>query len=276
MNFLPSANGRLVVIAFEGWNDAGEAAVDSARHLIAQWGLRPTATLVGDEFYDMTFIRPTIRRTESGPEIDWPRCTKHSGTVTGTAIRVEVLIGMEPSYRWQDYMAMLMEHIGDEDHVVLLGALLADVAHTRPLPVSTTADSAELAERFDVEPAEYEGPTGIIGALATALFDRGVAVVSQWVAVPVYAASSPSPKAVLALLGAFEDLTGLVVPQHELVEDARAWELGTDALVESDEDLAEHVERIEGMTDAAELPEASGDAIAREFERYLNRRRWES
>lgn len=275
MSFLPSAPGRLVVIAFEGWNDAGEAAVDTARHLVAVWGLEAHTLFSGDDYFDMTFIRPVLTRDAGGPRIEWPGCTAHTGTVPGTGLAIEVIIGTEPSYRWQEYIARLRERLADGDRVVLLGSLLADVTHTRPLPVSTTAEDTALLAEPEIEASEYTGPVGIVGVLATTLAAAGVPTVSQWVAVPAYAASSPSPKAVLAMLGAFEELTGLVVDQHELVDEARAWETGTDALVESDEDLAEHVARIEGMTDATELPQASGEAIAREFERYLDRRRRE-
>lgn len=275
MSFLPSAGGRLVVIAFEGWNDAGEAAVDTARHLVGAWDLSTETLFSGDEYYDMTFIRPAVRRDADGPAIEWPGCVAHTGVVPGTELPVEVVIGTEPSYRWREYIDRLRERFAPDDRVVLLGSLLADVTHTRPLPVATTAEDPALARELGIDEADYTGPVGILGVLSTTLAGDGMAAVSHWVAVPAYAASSPSPKAVLAMLGAFEDLTGLVVDQRELVDEARAWEVGTDALVESDEDLAEHVARIEGMTDATELPQASGEAIAREFERYLSRRRRE-
>lgn len=276
MTFLPPAGSRLLVFAFEGWNDAGEAAVDTARHLVSQWRLDATILFSGDDYYDMTFIRPVLHRADDGPQIEWPGCTAFTGTVPGTEVAAEVIIGTEPSYRWQEFVVRVLDRVHDGDRVVLLGALLADVTHTRPLPVSLTAEDPAVRQTDEIDAAEYTGPVGVIGVLSTALFERGIATVSQWVAVPAYAASSPSPKAVLAMLSAFEDLTGLVVDQRDLVEDARAWETGTDALVEADEDLTEHVARIESMTDATELPQASGDAIAREFERYLDRRRREN
>lgn len=273
MKFLPTDGHRLVVIAYEGWNDAGEAAVDTAHHLIEQWQLGLAEVHRCEEYFDMTFIRPVVKRTGHGPVVEWPRLQRWEGTIPGTDVAAEVWVGVEPSYRWTAFVDIIRDRLTADDRVVLLGALLADVVHTRPLPVSATAETAELSERFAVDVAEYEGPVGIVGVAAALLLEKHIPAVSLWVAVPGYAAGGPSPKAILALLGAFEETTGLVVPQHDLVEESRAWELGTDQLVESDPDLAEHVARIEGMTDASELPEASGDAIAREFEKYLSRRR---
>lgn len=275
MTFQPAADHRLIILAFEGWNDAGEASVDAARHLIAEWELEQVATLGGEEFYDLGFIRPTLHRDGGRARIEWPGCTKHSGLLPGTRTAVDVIVGFEPSQRWQEFTALILEHAAPGDAVVLLGALLADSPHTRPLPVSMTSEAdVEVAGEL-LERPSYEGPTGIVGVLSIALADAGIAAVSLWVAVPAYAASSPSPKAVLALLGRLEELTGLVLPDSGMVEDARAWERGTDALLEDDDDLAEYVARLEGMSDAAEMREASGEAIAREFERYLSRRRRE-
>lgn len=273
MSFLPADDDRLIIIAFEGWNDAGEASVDAARHLAAEWRLTAEATLGGDEFYDLAFVRPLVERTEAGPRIIWPTCTKYSGTIPGTGVGVDIIIGMEPNYRWREFIGVLRAHIGSGDRVIMLAALLGDVPHTRPLPVSATTDDPAVAESFGIPESDYEGHTGIIGALSAALYEAGTRALMVWVAVPAYAGSTPSPKAVLALLGIVEELTGLVVSVSEIVEDARAWEHGTDALVESDDELVDHVARLEGMTDASDLPEASGEAIAKEFERYLSRRR---
>ncbi|WP_349827815.1 proteasome assembly chaperone family protein [Brevibacterium litoralis] len=272
MSFLPPAGSRLVVIAFEGWNDAGEAAVDTARHLVEEWDLQLRSTTDCQSYFDMTFIRPVLHRGPEGPTIDWPQMRRFGGTVPGSDTEIEVWVGVEPSYRWQEFVDEILADLREGDHVILLGALLADVVHTRPLPVSPSTESTQVQAALGIPAAEYEGPTGIIGVFAADLYRRGVPEVSLWVAVPGYAATTPNPKAILALLATFEEITGLVVAQRELVEEARAWEAGTDAMVEDDEDLSEHVERLEGMTDASELPEASGDAIAREFEKYLSRR----
>ena len=153
-----------------------------------------------------------------------------------------------------------------------LGALLSDSPHTRPVPVTGTATDSGTARRLGVEPSHYEGPTGIVGVIQEASARRGLPTVSLWAAVPHYVAQAPSPKATLALVRRVEDLLDMPVPLGELVEDSRAWELGVDELAADDEEIADYVRQLEEARDTTDLPEASGEAIAREFERYLRRR----
>jgi predicted ATP-grasp superfamily ATP-dependent carboligase len=155
---------------------------------------------------------------------------------------------------------------------VTLGALLADVPHTRPLPISATSEHEEVAERFDLEASRYEGATGIVGVLADAAAQSDLPALSCWAAVPHYAGGTPSPKATLGLIAKLEELLDLSIPHGDLAEQSRAWEHGVDELAESDDEVAEYIHSLEQAQDTAELPEASGDAIAREFERYLRRR----
>jgi predicted ATP-grasp superfamily ATP-dependent carboligase len=156
--------------------------------------------------------------------------------------------------------------------IVTIGALLADVPHTRPIPVTATAEDDAAIHRFDVEASRYEGPTGIVGVLSATASDAGLPAVSAWAAVPHYAGASPSPKATLSLLRRIESLLGVTIPHGDLEESARAWERGVDELAQSDEEVAEYVQSLEEAQDTAQLPEATGDAIAREFERYLRGR----
>jgi hypothetical protein len=156
--------------------------------------------------------------------------------------------------------------------VVILGALLGDTPHTRPVPVSGITSDPDLARTMDLEETRYEGPTGIVGILQEACTHAGVPAVSLWAAVPHYVSQPPNPKATLALLNRLEDLVDLRIPLGELPEDARAWQLGVDQLAAEDSEVAEYVQTLEEARDTAELPEASGEAIAREFERYLRRR----
>ncbi len=153
--------------------------------------------------------------------------------------------------------------------VLSLGALMADVAHTRPIPISATSEDEQTQHRFDLEHSTYEGPTGIVGVLADAATQAGLTTISLWAAVPHYAGHSPSPKATLALLARLAQILGRPLPLGDLADSARAWESGINELAETDEEVAEYVEALEKAQDTAELPEASGDAIAREFERYL-------
>jgi predicted ATP-grasp superfamily ATP-dependent carboligase len=155
---------------------------------------------------------------------------------------------------------------------VLLGALLADAPHTRPVPVSAAASDPKLAAELNASPVDYKGPTGIVGVLAHACSDAGIPAVSLWASVPHYVATPPSPKATLALLRGVEDVLDMALPLADLSEKARAWERGVDELAQQDTEVAEYVRTLEESQDATDLPEASGDAIAREFERYLRRR----
>ena len=156
--------------------------------------------------------------------------------------------------------------------MVTLGALLADTPHTRPIPVTGTATEPDLVDRLKLEQSTYEGPTGIVGVFQDACVQLDIPAVSYWAAVPHYVAQPPCPKATLALLGQLEDLLECGIPLGDLPEDARAWERGVDELAEEDEDVADYVRALEETRDTADLPEASGEAIAREFERYLKRR----
>jgi len=182
--------------------------------------------------------------------------------------------GIEPNMRWRQFCAELLaasEELGAE-LVVTVGALLADTPHTRPIPVSGTATEPEIADRMKLEQSHYEGPTGIVGVFQDACTQAGLPAVSFWAAVPHYVAQPPCPKATLALLRRVEDMLDITVPLGDLPEDAKAWERGVDELASEDEEIGDYVRSLEETRDTAELPEASGEAIAREFERYLKRR----
>lgn len=176
--------------------------------------------------------------------------------------------------RWRSFCNELLgfAHELGVELVVILGALLGDTPHTRPVPISGTTSDSDLAQRMDLEETKYEGPTGIVGILQEACTHAGVPAVSLWAAVPHYVSQPPNPKATLALLNRLEDLIDVRIPLGELPEDARAWQVGVDQLAAEDSEVAEYVQTLEEARDTAELPEASGEAIAREFERYLRRR----
>ena len=189
--------------------------------------------------------------------------------------RVVLLVdGTEPSTRWRGFCAEILGVALDHEvrRVLTLAALLTDVPHTRPIPVSVTTQDPGNATAWGLELSSYEGPTGIVGVLQHDAAAAEVPGVSMWAAVPHYVAQPPNPKASLALLGKLEDLTGLVSPVAELREEADAWQRGVDELAGEDEEIAEYVSQLEQARDTADLPEASGEAIAREFEKYLRRR----
>ncbi len=272
---LPELVDPVLVCAFEGWNDAGEAASDSIDHLREVWGATPLAELDSEDYYDYQVNRPFIRMDETGvKELTWPTTRLHVARLPLATRDVILVHGIEPNMRWRQFVEEIIRLAGELDVtlVVTLGALLSDSPHTRPVPVTGTATDGRVAAALGVEPSHYEGPTGIIGVLHDACHRRGIPSVSLWAAVPHYVAQSPSPKATLALVRRVEDLLDVPVPLGDLPEDSRAWELGVDEMAEEDDEVADYVRQLEQARDAVDLPEASGEAIAREFERYLRRR----
>ncbi|MBG0739581.1 PAC2 family protein [Paeniglutamicibacter antarcticus] len=275
---VPVPEGERVTVmlaAFEGWNDAGEAASDCLKYLHRLWGARKIATLNPDEYYDFQFTRPSVRRnTEGARRIKWPTTKITKASVPESNLDVVFVHGIEPSYKWRAYTAELLAQAAalNVNYVVLVGALLADVPHTRPIPVTATSDDDELRTRMNLESSQYEGPIGIVGVLDELSLLAGLPTVSLWAAVPHYVAQAPSPKAQLALLNRIQDLLQVTFDTHEMNEDSEAWERGVNELATEDPEIAAYVHQLEEAKDTAELPEASGESIAREFERYLKRR----
>lgn len=275
-----SGDGKptVMVLAFEGWNDAGGAASASVRTLAQTLGAELVDKLTDEEFYDFQFSRPKVVRNPSGREIIWPSTTIMRAAPESSEFNLLFVHGVEPSFRWQSYTADLLTRAAEYDvaAVVLVGALLADVPHTRPIPASFSSENEQLRELLDIDEPTYEGPVGIVGVLAHTAYQAGIPGISLWAAVPHYVGQAPSPKAHLALVRKLEELLDLPLdPQEtgEIAEDAAAWERGVDDLAEEDEEIADYVKRLEEATDTTNLPEASGDAIAEEFERYLRRRK---
>lgn len=272
---VPELVDPVMVAAFEGWNDAGDAASTAVGHLDREWKGEVFAALDAEDYYDFQVNRPTVWLDGGVRKITWPTTRLSVVRVGGDKPRDLVLVrGIEPSMRWRSFCNEILgfAHELGVEMVVILGALLGDTPHTRPVPVSGVTSDPDLARTMDLEETRYEGPTGIVGILQEACTHAGVPAVSLWAAVPHYVSQPPNPKATLALLNRLEDLLGLRIPLGELPEDARAWQLGVDQLAAEDSEVAEYVQTLEEARDTAELPEATGEAIAREFERYLRRR----
>ncbi|GEB57936.1 PAC2 family protein [Streptomyces gardneri] len=272
---VPELIDPVMVAAFEGWNDAGDAASTAVAHLDREWKGEVFAALDAEDYYDFQVNRPTVFLDNGVRKITWPTTRLSVVRIGGDKPRDLVLVrGIEPSMRWRSFCNELLAfaHELGVEMVVILGALLGDTPHTRPVPASGVTSDPDLARTMDLEETRYEGPTGIVGILQEACTHAGVPAVSLWAAVPHYVSQPPNPKATLALLNRLEDLIGLHIPLGELPEDARAWQLGVDQLAAEDSEVAEYVQTLEEARDTAELPEASGEAIAREFERYLRRR----
>lgn len=265
----------MMIAAFEGWNDAGSAASSAVAALAETWRAREVRTLDPEPYHDFQVNRPVVGRDEDGNRIiQWPVTTVSVALSPSLGRSVVLVQGTEPSMRWRSYCNELLDAAEElrVGTVVTIGALLADAPHTRPIPVQTSSDDPQVQALLGVEASEYEGPTGIVGVLGHMAAERGLHTLSVWAAVPHYVAQPPSPKATLALLSALEEVLGEAVPTGDLAEDAEAWQRGVDELAAEDPEIAEYVRQLEEAKDTVELPEASGEAIAREFERYLRRR----
>ncbi|QOR72673.1 PAC2 family protein [Ruania alkalisoli] len=265
----------MLIAAFEGWNDAGSAASSALAHIAESWDVREVSRLDPDLFHDFQVNRPTISRDERGHRVlTWPSTTVSVTATPQRGRRLVLVQGVEPSMRWRDFCGQLLDIAEELDvgTVVCLGALLADVPHTRPIPVQTSSDDRRVQALLDVEESDYDGPTGITGVLTHLAADRNMHALNVWAAVPHYVAQPPSPKATLAILTALDELLGEPTPVGDLPEDAKAWQDGVDELASDDPEVAEYVQQLEEAKDTAELPEASGEAIAREFEKFLRRR----
>ncbi|MFD6856914.1 PAC2 family protein [Rhodococcus sp. NPDC060086] len=277
---VPDFRNPVLVAAFEGWNDAGDAATGAVEHLELIWDAEPFAELDSEEYYDYQVNRPQARLVDGVTrQIDWPATRLSACSPPGSDQDIVLLRGIEPNMRWRSFCDAILELIDDLGihTVIVLGALLADTPHTRPVPVTGTAYSAEAAKRFNLEKSRYEGPTGINGVLQDACVRAGIPAVSFWAAVPHYVSHPPNPKATVALLRRVEDVLDVEVPLGELPALAEEWEETVTSMTEDDEDISDYVRSLEeagdAETDISEvISKIDGDALAAEFERYLRRR----
>ncbi|HEU5034568.1 MAG TPA: PAC2 family protein [Mycobacteriales bacterium] len=268
-----TGTGRAMIAAFEGWNDAADAASGAIEHLEREWQSKPFAAVDPEDYYDYQVNRPTVRLVDGVTRrIEWPT-TRISVAKSGDR-EVALLRGLEPNMRWRAFCDELVDfaHELDVDSVVCLAALLADVPHSRPIEVHGSASDERLAETLGLSRSRYEGPTGVVSVFHEACATAGLTVVTFWASVPHYVAQPPCPKATLSLLHRAEDALDLAIPLGDLAEQAHAWEHGVDELAREDSEIAEYIASLEDRDDAAESPEATGDAIAKAFERYLRRR----
>lgn len=272
---LPVLRNPVAIAAFEGWNDAADAATAVVEHLQTVWRARPVTSLDAEEYYDFQVTRPVLSLGEEGARhIEWPGTRLLAASPPGAERDVVLLRGIEPSMRWRSFCDEVLEvcHALEVSHLVLLGALLADVPYTRPLPVSGSTSDTALAERLRLAPARYEGPIGVVGVLHEAALRAALPVASFWVHVPHYASSPPCPKAVMALLHRIEEILDLPVPLADLAEETAEWEARVRAAAEQDAELAEYLRELEQRAGDDGLQAATGDELADEFQKYLRRR----
>ena len=271
-----------MVISFSGWNDAGEGASGALNHLMSVWSeLLPKnlplliADVDPEEFYDFQVNRPRVFTDETNiRSISWPSAKVYAIELPHLDRDLVLVVGEEPSMRWRSFTHEILNLADDLEVSILvtLGSLLADIPHSRPISVGITTANSITADRFKIEISNYEGPTGILGAIHDECLRRGVDGVALWAPVPHYASGAPSPKVALALIHALEDFLGISIPQDELELASDTWEREIDSLTREDSDVADYVKSLEESKDAVDIPDISGEMIAKEFERYLRRK----
>jgi proteasome assembly chaperone (PAC2) family protein len=278
---IPLLREPIMIMAFSGWNDAAEAASGAVEHLLSGWrdkndDVLPEliANVESEDFYDFQVNRPVVSIDESEiRSITWPSTQVFGMVIPSMKRDLVIVTGVEPSMKWKSFTSDLLDLADDLEVslIVSLGSLLADTPHTRPISVTGTGAHPSIANRLGVSVSKYEGPTGILGIIQDGCMRRGIDAISLWAAVPHYASNAPSPKATLALINTLEEFLDVKIPLSDLPEKADAWEREVNDLAAEDSEIADYVKALEESKDAAELPDVSGDTIAREFERYLRR-----
>ncbi|MCE4024752.1 PAC2 family protein [Microbacterium sp. Au-Mic1] len=267
---------RIVVAAFDGWNDAGEAA-SAAAEQIDDGGYSLVHAADPELYFDYQWARPTLERDQAGNRsLRWPsaRMLRPAGAPESTEPRLWLLTGTEPARAWQAFSAEFIDAALSEDVTgfVTLGAMLSDVPHTRPISIFASSENAEVREALGIERSTYEGPIGILSALEHAAEEAGIPALSLWANVPHYVQTGgSSPKATLALLDRLHEVTGVDVPRGSLSTEAAMWEATIDAAAAEDEEMAAYIAQLETKRDTWESPDASGEAIAQAFERFFRR-----
>ena len=268
-----------LICAFKGWNDAADAASSAIQFVGSALGARRFATIDPEEFYDFQATRPRVRMVDGqAREVVWPAVELFEAKVPRAPRDLILMTGSEPSFRWRTFCKLVVEltEVLGTQLVVTMGALLADVPHTRPVSVTGLSSDPALVARLGLAPSSYEGPTGIIGILHAACQDAGLPSASLWAAVPHYIAATPNPKAALALVRKLEGLVGVAVDGSELESAAADYERQVNVAVQSDPDVQAFVERLEQAAgeEADDEPTAlpSGETIARDLQRFLRQR----
>ena len=278
---IPLLREPVMVIAFSGWNDAAEAASGAVEHLLSGWRDKNDdvipeliANVESEDFYDFQVNRPVVTIDDSEiRSITWPSTQVFGMAIPSMDRDLVIVTGVEPSMKWKSFTSDLLDLADDLEVslIVSLGSLLADTPHTRPITVTATGSHPSIANRLGVSVSKYEGPTGILGIIQDGCMRRGIDAISLWAAVPHYASNAPSPKATLALINTLEEFLNIKIPLSDLPDKSDAWEREVNDLAADDSEISDYVKALEESKDAAELPEVSGDTIAKEFERYLRR-----
>lgn len=268
---------RIIVAAFDGWNDAGEAASGAIGALRAAGEYEQVHAVDPELYFDYQYTRPSTRvNADGGRELDWPEASLWRPTRPAeSGPELWLLTGSEPARAWQAFVNEFLDVALRDDitGLVTIGAMLSDVPHTRPISVFASSQDERVREVHGLDRSSYEGPVGILSVFDQFFSQVEIPSASLWASVPHYVdTASPSPKATLALLDRLEELTGVGPAREHLRTEAAAWEASIDAAAAEDEDMAEYIRQLERTRDTWDSPDASGDAIAQAFERYLRRR----
>jgi proteasome assembly chaperone (PAC2) family protein len=278
---IPALRNPVMLCAFAGWNDAAEAASGALEHVLELLGAEDNAvvsTLIAeidsDEYFDFQVNRPQVSLDEfDNRSITWPSTQIFGVSVPSFPRDLVIVTGVEPSMHWKAFVREVLDLADDLEVslIIAIGSLLADVPHSRPISVGISTTHPALAKDLGLEISRYEGSTGILGVINDGALRRGIDAISMWAAIPHYASNAPSPKASLALIHTLEDFLEVTIPQGDLPNQADEWEKEIDTLALEDSDVADYVKSLEESKDAQDLPEVSGETIAKEFERYLRR-----
>lgn len=278
---LPELSEPVMIAAFEGWNDAGEAASTALEHLELSWDATPLDSIDPEDYYDFQVTRPLVRLADGvSRRVEWQTTRLSVAELPGTGRHVVLVNGIEPNLRWRSFCGELLDYIDvlGVTKVITLGAMQTETPHTRPTPVTGFSWDRDSAGELRVEPSTYQGPTGIVGVFHQACVEAGVPALSFWASVPHYVSQARVPKAAVALLHRVEEVLDVEVPLGGLPEQAEEWERTVSEMAEADDEVREYVRQLEEQATeeeraaASELTEASGDELAADFERYLRRR----
>ena len=270
----------VLIAAFRGWNDAGDAASFAAAHLGRVWSAEKFASIDPEEFYDFQAVRPHVELVDGiTRKITWPANEFWAARLESAAHDVILMVGTEPSTRWRTFTELIVGVAKRHGVklVVTFGALLADVAHSRPVHITGTAVNPQIVQRLNLQRSRYEGPTGIVGVLHDAFGRAGIDSASLWAAVPHYLAVTPNPKAALALARKVAELIQVPADTEDLERATANYEERVSEMVASDDDVQAYVRLLEERSDERELEEMdsnlpSGDALAAELENFLRNR----
>ena len=271
---LEDLDNPVVIAAFEGWNDAGEAATSAVKYFLDRFNAIKIGTIESEEFFDFTISRPVIEIPDEQREIIWPATEIYVAKMSDSQHDLVIIVGHEPQLRWRTFTDQIIEiaSISKSHMVTTVGSLLTDIPHSRPVKVFGSSDDSDLAQRLNLPPSTYEGPTGIVGVVNSVLREKGMPTMSLWAGVPSYVSGANSPKAALALVERLAEVLQIGIACTDLEIASAAYERQINELVAEDMDTAEYVNQLEEDFDnKSEVEEQDGnpELLVSEVEDFL-------